>query len=102
MICRACKLEHSPLVNCTVARRLADYHAKQIGAPALFVMPERVAPNAQKPAKALHLTDKPVTPNDRAKAFAKRKAEAGLIEVRGIWAHPDNHAKIKEFARDLK
>ena len=30
MICRACKLEHSPLVNCGVARRLAETAARKV------------------------------------------------------------------------
>lgn len=41
---------------------------------------------------------KPVTVTSRMAEMRKRKAEAGLIALT-IWAHPDNHAKIKDFAK---
>jgi len=35
----------------------------------------------------------------RAQEFRKRQTEQGLKEVRGIWAKPEDHKKIKEAAR---
>ena len=43
----------------------------------------------------------PQTPAQRKAAERQRKREAGLEEVRGIWAHKDRHAAIKEAASEL-
>lgn len=37
----------------------------------------------------------------RQDAYRARKAEAGLTEVRGVWARPDDHAKIKQYADSM-
>ena len=37
----------------------------------------------------------------RKAAERARKALAGLAEVRGIYAHPDDHAPIKEAAAKI-
>lgn len=39
---------------------------------------------------------------ERQRALRAARAEAGLVEVRGIWAHPDDHAAIKAFAAKLQ
>ena len=35
---------------------------------------------------------------ERVAAFRKRQAETGAMEVRGIFAHLDDHAAIKKYA----
>jgi hypothetical protein len=37
----------------------------------------------------------------RSITFRARKAAAGLSEVRGIFAKPANHKRIKEIVREL-
>lgn len=32
----------------------------------------------------------------------QRRLDEGLIEVRGVYAKPDHHAKIKVFAKSLE
>lgn len=46
---------------------------------------------------------KPVARNSttRVAELRKRKAATGLIEVRGIWTHPDDVAAIKKYAKEL-
>jgi hypothetical protein len=44
----------------------------------------------------------PKTVAERQEALRKRRADDGLTEVRGVYAHPANHAKIKTFAKDLQ
>ena len=39
------------------------------------------------------------TPAERQRAFRARKAES--TEVRGIFAHPDDHARIKAYAANV-
>lgn len=41
------------------------------------------------------------TSTERQNAFRKRRAENGLQEVRGAWAHPDDHAAVKALAAKL-
>jgi hypothetical protein len=41
------------------------------------------------------------TPYERLKAYRQRKAEAGEVEVRGIFAPKELHAKIKEEAKKI-
>ena len=42
------------------------------------------------------------TPAERKAAQRARLAQKGLAEVRGIFAHPDDHAKIKAAAARVK
>jgi hypothetical protein len=39
---------------------------------------------------------------ERQDALRQRKKEAGLKEVRGIYATPENELLIKQFAKSLK
>lgn len=41
------------------------------------------------------------TSTSRVAALRQRRAEQGLGEVRGAWAHPDDHALIKQYAARL-
>ena len=41
------------------------------------------------------------TTAERVAALRKRRADAGAMEVRGIFAHLDDHAAIKEHAAKL-
>ena len=41
------------------------------------------------------------TTAERVAALRKRRADAGALEVRGIFAHADDHASIKEYAAKL-
>jgi hypothetical protein len=41
------------------------------------------------------------TTAERQRALRQARADAGLVEVRGIYAHPDDHATIKEHAAKL-
>lgn len=41
------------------------------------------------------------TTNERQRAFKQRQAEAGLKEIRNLWAHPDDHEAIKAYAGKL-
>ena len=47
------------------------------------------------------MTAKDPTATARKAAERARKREAGLEEVRGIWAHKERHAAIKEAAAAL-
>lgn len=42
------------------------------------------------------------TAAQRKAAERKRARDAGLTEVRGVYAPPDLHALIRKFAEDLK
>ena len=42
------------------------------------------------------------TAAQRKAAERKRARDAGLTEVRGVYAPPDLHAFIRKFAEDLK
>ncbi len=42
------------------------------------------------------------TTAQRQAALRERRKKAGLMEVRGIWAPPSLHAKIKAAARNCK
>lgn len=39
---------------------------------------------------------------ERQEALRKRRLEEGLTEVRGVYAKPTHHAKIKAFAKTLQ
>jgi hypothetical protein len=41
------------------------------------------------------------TINERQKAFKQRHLDAGLKELRNLWAHPSDHKAIKEHALSL-
>jgi hypothetical protein len=41
------------------------------------------------------------TPAQRVEASKQRKREAGLREVRSLWAHPEDHPKIRAYAAKL-
>ena len=41
------------------------------------------------------------TTAERVAALRKRRSDAGSMEVRGIFAHLDDHASIKEHAAKL-
>ena len=38
----------------------------------------------------------------RSDELRQRRAEQGLQEVRGAWAHPDDHAAVKKYAAKLQ
>jgi len=39
------------------------------------------------------------TPNERQQTFKKRQQEAGLKEIRNLWAKPEHHPKIKDYVK---
>lgn len=41
------------------------------------------------------------TTGERQREFKKRQQEAGLKEVRNLWAKPEHHAQIKALAAKL-
>lgn len=43
----------------------------------------------------------PKTSAERQEALRRRRAQEGLTEVRGLYARPEDHAKIKAFAKGL-
>jgi len=45
------------------------------------------------------MTAKTIT--ERVRALRERRAQDGLTEVRGIFARPEDHARIKAYARKL-
>ena len=59
--------------------------------------------NKQRPSLGIVGKDGLITNNSahRMAEMRKRKSLAGLIEVRGIFAHPDDHAVIKTSAADI-
>ena len=44
---------------------------------------------------------KPSPATARVQEFRKRQKEKGLSEVRNIWAKPEDHERIKQFAASL-
>jgi len=42
------------------------------------------------------------TTAERQQAFRARRASDGQVEVRGVFAHPDDHAAIKAYAARLQ
>jgi hypothetical protein len=86
--CRACGLDHSPLQACSVARRLQS-KTVTVTENSVTVTPKTVT-----------VTQDDVTVTSRMAELRKRKAKQGLIALT-VWAHPDNHEKIKDFAKSL-
>ncbi len=43
-------------------------------------------------------TPKPMTNAERQRAFRARKAAQTATEVRGVFAHPDDHQAVKNYA----
>jgi hypothetical protein len=41
------------------------------------------------------------TSTQRGNELRQRRAAQGLQEVRGVWAHPEDHAAIKKYAVTL-
>jgi hypothetical protein len=39
---------------------------------------------------------------DRQEALRARRAMFGMTEVRGIYLHPDDHARVKRYAERLR
>jgi hypothetical protein len=39
---------------------------------------------------------------ERSRKFRKAQRDKGLTEVRGIYAKPSNHKKIKGYAKELE
>ena len=39
---------------------------------------------------------------DRQKQFRQTRKNLGLVELRGIWIHPENREKIKKYAEKLE
>ena len=44
---------------------------------------------------------KPMTNAERQRAFRARKAAQAATEVRGLFAHPDDHQAVKDYAAKL-
>lgn len=44
---------------------------------------------------------KPMTNAERQRAFRARKAAQAATEVRGAFAHPDDHQAVKDYAAKL-
>ena len=44
---------------------------------------------------------KPMTNAERQRAFRARKAGQTKTEVRGLFAHPDDHKSVKDYAAKL-
>jgi hypothetical protein len=42
------------------------------------------------------------TTAERQRALRQARADAGLVEVRGVWLHPDDHDAIKTLAAKLQ
>jgi hypothetical protein len=42
------------------------------------------------------------TTAERQRALRQARADAGLVEVRGVWLHPDDHEAIKTLAAKLQ
>jgi hypothetical protein len=41
------------------------------------------------------------TSTERSQDLRQRRREAGLFEVRGIWAKPEKHAEIRQEAKKI-
>jgi len=39
------------------------------------------------------------TAAERQQAFKQRQQEAGLKEIRNLWAKPEHHPKIKDYVK---
>ncbi len=46
-------------------------------------------------------TPKPMTNAERQRTFRARKAGQTTTEVRGLFAHPDDHQAVKDYAAKL-
>lgn len=44
----------------------------------------------------------PKSTNERQQAFKQRQKEAGLKEIRNLWAPPEHHERIKAYAKKLQ
>lgn len=42
------------------------------------------------------------TNQERQEALRARRSMLGMTEVRGIYLHPDDHARLKRFAKRLQ
>jgi hypothetical protein len=47
------------------------------------------------------LTETRATTADRQRKLRQKRDAAGLVEVRNLWAHPDDVDAIRQHARDL-
>jgi len=43
-----------------------------------------------------------LTNKEKQQALRDRRAKEGLTEIRGIYAAPDDHTKIKAYAKKLR
>lgn len=94
--CLGCKLGHDTLQPCAVARRLhASGRLPQPGdmvSPAPTLMVKIQLPVTKSVAKQ-------VTGNaGKQAAFKLQQIAKGLVRLE-LWAHPDDHAAIKAFAK---
>jgi hypothetical protein len=44
----------------------------------------------------------PLSSRERQEALRARRAMLGMTEVRGIYLHPDDHARLKRYAKRLQ
>lgn len=44
----------------------------------------------------------PLSNRERQEALRARRAMLGMTEVRGVYLHPDDHAKLKRYAKRLQ
>lgn len=42
------------------------------------------------------------TTRERQEALRARRAMLGMTEVRGVYLHPDDHARLKRYAKRLQ
>ena len=49
----------------------------------------------------LHVTMTAKTNAERQRQYRDRKAQEGETEIRGIYAHPDDHQAVKAYAERL-
>lgn len=42
------------------------------------------------------------TTKERQEALRARRAMLGMTEVRGVYLHPDDHARLKRYAKRLQ
>ena len=52
------------------------------------------------------MAEKPIKPSatsnaDRQRVFVEKKKKAGLKMIRNLWAHPDDHPRIKKYVTTL-
>jgi len=106
MKCRGCGLDHPGTQHCTVARRLAESAGTAAPTPKIKTIvgdPSEMkkAVTVTKQTKKATVTVTPtVTVTNRMTALRARKAADGLVALT-VWAHPDNHKAIKDFASGL-